>query len=138
MDLDAVKAFDLQQWVGDSCHLYLWVTDAYLGRAYEITEIWGFNPKASLVWIKDRIGMGNYYRHQHEVCIFAVKGEMRLKRKDASTIFEAAVTRHSEKPDAFYALVESRSLPRCVRAETSRRLGRLRRRDYSGKSISRE
>jgi len=107
MDLTAVKDFDLQRWVADTCHLYLWVTDAYLGRAYEITDAWGFHAKVSLVWIKNRIGMGNYYRHQHEICIFAVKGDMRLKRRNASTIFEAPVTKHSEKPDAFYALVQS-------------------------------
>jgi N6-adenosine-specific RNA methylase IME4 len=91
----------------DFCHLYLWVTDAYLGDCYSIVRAWGFEPKASLVWVKDRIGMGNYYRHQHETCIFAARGRKRLKRMNASTVFEAKVGKHSEKPPAFYRMVES-------------------------------
>jgi len=110
MSLEEVSKFDIERWVtADGCHLYLWVTDAYLGNVYSIVETWGFVPKVSLIWVKDRIGMGNYYRHQHEVCIFAVKGNMRLKRMDLSTVFNAPVTRHSEKPDAFYSLVENAS-----------------------------
>lgn len=107
MTLDEVALFDLKRWVGEQCHLYLWVTDAYIGHVYNITEAWGFEPKATLVWVKDRFGMGNYYRHQHELCVFAVKGKMRLSRMNASTVFNAPITKHSEKPDVFYGLVES-------------------------------
>ncbi len=109
MDLETVAAFDLQRWVPDDgpCHLYLWVTDAYAGDVYPIVRAWGFEPKTWLIWVKDRIGMGNYFRHQHEPCVFAVKGRLRLKRMNASTVFNAPVGGHSEKPDAFYSLVES-------------------------------
>ena len=107
MTLEEVAKFDLERWVGEECHLYLWVTDAYVGHAYRVTDAWGFQAKTTLVWVKDRIGMGNYYRHQHELCIFAVKGNKRLLRMNASTVFTAPVTRHSAKPDEFYRLVES-------------------------------
>lgn len=107
MTLDEVALFDVKRWVPDQCHLYLWVTDAYVGHVYSITEAWGFEAKATLVWVKDRFGMGNYYRHQHELCIFAVKGKLRLSRMNASTVFNAPMTKHSEKPDEFYRLVES-------------------------------
>jgi len=110
MTLSQIAKFNIGRWVApDGCHLYLWVTDAYLGDTYPIIKEWGFVPKVSLIWVKDRIGMGNYYRHQHEVCIFAVKGSLKLKRKDLSTVFYAPVAGHSEKPDAFYSLVERAS-----------------------------
>ena len=73
-------------------------------------------------------GMGNYYRHQHELCVFAVKGPMPLTRKNASSVFEANVTRHSEKPQAFYTLVECCSegpLPGCLCTSSPSRLGRI-------------
>ena len=112
MTLDQVVSFDVQRWVPeDACHLYLWVTDAYVGGVGRILEVWGFAPKATLVWVKDRIGMGNYFRHQHELCVFATSGRLRLARMDASTVFRAPVKRHSEKPDEFYSLVESCSPP---------------------------
>lgn len=107
MTLDEVTLFDIQRWVAPECHLYLWATDAYVGHVYTITEAWGFDAKATLVWVKDRFGMGNYYRHQHELCVFAVRGKMRLSRMNASTVFNAPITKHSEKPEEFYRLVES-------------------------------
>jgi N6-adenosine-specific RNA methylase IME4 len=91
----------------DWCHVYLWVTDAHLGYAYPLLQAWGCVPKTTLVWVKDRMGMGNYFRHQHELCIFAVKGNRRLKRKDMSTVFDTRMTKHSEKPHWFYSIVES-------------------------------
>ena len=108
MTLEQVKKFDIGRWVPDGdCHLWLWVTDAYAGHIYQVIEAWDFAPKAWLVWAKDRIGMGNYLRHQHEFCVFATRGKLRLLRRDVSTIFHSKMTRHSEKPDAFYRLVES-------------------------------
>lgn len=107
MTLAEVADFDIKRWLAENCHLYLWVTDAYVGQICQVVEAWGFVLKATLVWVKDRFGMGNYYRHQHELCIFAVKGSMWLKRMNASTVFNAKVTKHSEKPDEFYRLVES-------------------------------
>lgn len=107
MTIDDIALFDIQRWTADQCHLYLWVTDAYIGHVYSVTEAWGFDAKATLVWVKDRIGMGNYFRHQHELCVFAVKGSLRLKRMDVPTVFHAPMTKHSEKPDEFYRIVES-------------------------------
>ena len=109
MGLETIGRFDIERWVPltGGCHLYLWVTDAYAGDIYQVLRAWKFDPKTWLVWMKDRIGMGNYFRHQHEFCVFAVRGKLRLSRLDASTVFRARVTRHSEKPDAFYSLVES-------------------------------
>lgn len=108
MNLEQVRGFDIERWVApDACHLYLWVTDAYAGDVYQVLRAWNFDPKAWLVWVKNRMGMGNYFRHQHELCVFAVRGQMRLKRMDVQTIFYAPVTRHSEKPDTFYLLIES-------------------------------
>lgn len=108
MGLEEVKRFDVGRWVPEEpCHLYLWVTDGYAGRAGEVLDAWGFSAKVFLVWVKNRMGLGNYFRHQHELCVFATRGQLRLRRRDVPTVFYAKVTRHSEKPAAFYALVEA-------------------------------
>jgi len=52
MTLEEVAKFDLERWVGEQCHLYLWVTDAYVGHAYTVTDAWGFQAKTTLVWVK--------------------------------------------------------------------------------------
>jgi hypothetical protein len=80
------------------------------GRATDLTAFKDFDVQCWIAdtWYGSRIAcMGHYDRHQHEICIFAVRGEGRLKRKAAATEFKAPVTRHSEKPDAFYTRVQS-------------------------------
>jgi len=100
-----------------NCHLYLWTVDALKHEAYDLVERWGFVAKCELVWVKMTkwgkpvFGMGNYYRHQHESCIFAVRGSMRLMRKDLPTVIIGESVRHSQKPSEFYKRVLVASPP---------------------------
>ena len=71
-------------------------------------EVWGFRYVTCLTWVKPSIGMGNYFRGSTEQVLFGVRGSQPLKRHDVGTWFEAPRGEmHSEKPDEFYALVES-------------------------------
>ena len=78
-------------------------------QAHDLAATWGFVPKTILTWIKPRLGMGHYFRNNTEHVVFAVKGSLRTLRKDCRTAFEAQQGRHSEKPAAFYDMVESMS-----------------------------
>lgn len=63
-----------------------------------------------LTWIKTgTLGMGFYFRNMTEHVLFGVRGGLRLQRKDIRTHFTAPKTRHSEKPQAFYDMVETAS-----------------------------
>jgi len=53
--------------------------------------------------------MGRYFRNGTEFIIFSTKGDAPLLRNDCSNWFVADRTRHSEKPQEFYDLVESSS-----------------------------
>lgn len=88
-------------------HLYLWTTNAFLRDAFDLVETWDFDYKATLVWVKPQMGMGNYFRISHELVLFGVRGNLKTLRRDALSWFEAPRGKHSAKPDAFYELVES-------------------------------
>ncbi|MBQ1388890.1 MAG: hypothetical protein IIY78_04605, partial [Clostridia bacterium] len=89
-------------------HLYLWVTNRSLPKAFSLIEKWGFRYITCLTWVKPSFGIGNYFRGSTEQVLFAVKGSQPLKRKDACTHFCADRGKgHSAKPDEFYKLVES-------------------------------
>jgi N6-adenosine-specific RNA methylase IME4 len=88
-------------------HLYLWTTNAFLRDAFELVDAWEFEYKASLVWVKPQMGMGNYFRISHELVLFAIRGALKTARRDALSWFQAERGKHSAKPDAFYELVES-------------------------------
>ena len=77
-------------------------------EGYQVVRAWGFTPKSFLTWHKTgRLGLGRWFRNDTEHVIFAVRGKLKLKRKDARNIFAAPVRAHSEKPEEFIALVES-------------------------------
>src|SRR4051812_7506452 len=54
------------------CHLYLWATNNYLHDAMHVMEAWGFSYKTTIPWVKDRVGLGQYYRGLSEHCLFGV------------------------------------------------------------------
>jgi N6-adenosine-specific RNA methylase IME4 len=65
MSVSAIKAMggQLQHYIDDQgCHLYLWVTNTHLANGLAVMETWGFEYKTTITWIKDRIGLGQYFR----------------------------------------------------------------------------
>ena len=108
MPIEEIEQLPVGQIADQNCHLYLWVTNRSLPKAFRLIEAWGFRYITCLTWVKPSIGMGNYFRGSTEQVLFAVKGSQPLKRKDVGTHFEAPRGKgHSAKPDEFYDLVES-------------------------------
>ena len=97
----------------DNCHLYLWTTNNFLEDAIKVVNAWGFKYKTMITWVKDRFGLGQYFRGQTEHCIFAVKGFIPYKidsgtgkRCQGTTCFYAKRRNHSEKPEEMRKLIE--------------------------------
>jgi len=91
----------------DDCHLWLWVTNNHLRGGLDVMAELGFRYVTNLVWVKDRIGLGQYMRGQHELCLFGVKGSAMLPDVcDVPTVLYAARREHSCKPDEFFDVVE--------------------------------
>lgn len=92
--------------MSENSHLYLWTTNAFLEDAHRVARAWGFIPKTLITWRKPQMGMGSYFRNTTEHVVFAVRGSLRLKVKNQRTDFVAPRGRHSEKPEAFFEIVE--------------------------------
>ena len=108
MPIDEIAQLPIDKISDDNCHLYLWVTNRSLPKAFSLIEKWGFRYITCLTWVKPSFGIGNYFRGSTEQVLFAIKGSQPLKRKDACTHFCADRGKgHSAKPDKFYTLVES-------------------------------
>lgn len=102
LDCPVIKLAD------ENCHLYLWITNRSLPKGFELIEAWGFRYITCLTWIKPGVGMGNYFRGSTEQVLFAIKGNMPLKRHDVGTHFEAPRgEKHSEKPNKIYGIIET-------------------------------
>jgi N6-adenosine-specific RNA methylase IME4 len=100
---------DLKVPASDTCVLWLWCTNAYLadGTAARVTQAWGFEPKTVLTWAKPKMGVGDWLRGQTEHAILATRGRPAIRDPIPSTLLQGVVGEHSEKPEAFYQMVEA-------------------------------
>jgi N6-adenosine-specific RNA methylase IME4 len=93
----------------DNAVLFLWATNPKLEEALEVMKAWGFQYKTNLVWVKDKIGTGYYFRGQHELLFLGTKGNMGVPEEQnrPSSVLNAPRTEHSEKPLEVYKLIET-------------------------------
>ena len=102
--------------IDDNAHLYLWVTNNFLGDGLRVLNALGFRYVTMITWMKDRIGLGQYFRGITEHCLFAVKGNLPYKvfegkRQQGVTGFFERKTTHSTKPIKMYEMIEKVSYP---------------------------
>lgn len=57
----------------DNAVLYLWATAPKLLEALRVMDAWGFEYKTNAVWDKQIIGMGYWFRGQHELLLVVEK-----------------------------------------------------------------
>jgi hypothetical protein len=75
MTLEQLHTLDVAQWAEDNCHLYLWTTNNFIGKACDLMERWGFEHKTVLTWIKTgKFGLGNYFRNSTEHVLVDIAG----------------------------------------------------------------
>lgn len=95
----------------NDAHLWLWSTDNHLKDGLRVMEALGFRFVRTMAWVKMRngkpqIGLGQYLRGSHELCVFGVRGQTAKPMKAPSSVVLAERTRHSLKPAEAYAVME--------------------------------
>ena len=86
--------------------LFLWATSPLLPDALKVIIAWGFEYKASIIWVKDKApGIGWWVNTKHEILLIASKSNNHPLEKFDSVV-EESVTRHSKKPNVFYDMIE--------------------------------
>lgn len=97
-------------------HLYLWVTNNFLPDGLKVMDAWGFRYVTCITWMKDRIGLGQYFRGITEHCLFGVKGDLPYKTVDGKrcqgqTGFTERKRYHSVKPHHMREMIMQVSYP---------------------------
>jgi N6-adenosine-specific RNA methylase IME4 len=85
----------------------LWTTHKFLPDAFEILKEWGMDYKATLVWNKEKIGMGAWFRMQCEFCLVGIKGKPYWENTTFRDILNEPRREHSRKPDSFFNMIET-------------------------------
>jgi N6-adenosine-specific RNA methylase IME4 len=110
MSIDEIKSTELP--FKDDAICFLWTTHAFLPSSFDILKHWGFEYKATLVWNKEKIGMGAWFRMQCEFCLVGIKGKPYWNNTTFRDIINEARREHSRKPDSFFEMIEKITLGR--------------------------
>lgn len=106
LTLEEIAAHPIPELAADECHLHLWTTNAFLHDSFHLLEQWGFEFKSLLVWDKDKLGIGNYWRLQTEYLLLGVKGNLTFLDHSQPNIVRGARTKHSAKPKQVRRMIE--------------------------------
>jgi N6-adenosine-specific RNA methylase IME4 len=120
---DEIEA--LQVPAAEHAVLYLWAVCSLLPEALQVMAAWGFGYRTTMVWVKDKLGLGAWVRHRHELLLIGRKGSFSppepADRPDS--VIEATRDRHSQKPACLYELLE-RAYPQASKVELFARTAR--------------
>ena len=109
MSVDEICALPVWEICAPDCVLYLWATSPKLPEAMQTIAAWGFEYKTCAVWVKDKIGMGYYFRQQHELLLVATRGAPEIPPPGIrlSSVIYGERSEHSKKPIAVAEILEA-------------------------------
>jgi len=111
MSLQELKdlSLELESHISDTAVLFLWATAPKLIEALEVMKSWGFTYRTNAVWDKGKIGMGYWFRGQHELLLVGTKGKYLPPTTEArfSSVIKTTRTDHSAKPECVYEMIEA-------------------------------
>lgn len=110
-EMSLEEIYNLRIPAAQDCVLFLWTTHRFLPTAFDLLRHWGFNYKATIVWDKVLLGVGQTLRMQCEFCLLGFKGNPFWVNNQHRDIIREPRTEHSRKPEAFYHLVEACTHP---------------------------
>src|SRR3990167_7691716 len=88
--------------------LYLWATAPKLLEALAVMKAWGFTYKSQAVWDKEILGMGYWFRGQHELLLVGTRGKFSPPPQEyrVSSVIKSRRSKHSRKPEGVRKLIE--------------------------------
>ncbi len=109
MTLDEICSLDVKGLAHDDAVLFLWATSPKLKEAFHVIESWGFDYRTCAVWDKEKIGMGYYFRQQHELLLVATRGNIPAPTPEhrPPSVIRSPRGEHSRKPESVYEIIEA-------------------------------
>jgi N6-adenosine-specific RNA methylase IME4 len=106
--IEAIAERDVPSIAAADCVLFLWATAPMLPQGLRIMDVWGFEYRTHVVWAKDRIGTGYWFRNKHEILLVGVRGVVPAPAMGTqfASVIDAPIGKHSAKPDRFLEMVE--------------------------------
>jgi len=106
--MNSIDIAEMNVPANENCVLFMWATAPKLVEAIEVMNGWGFEYKTCAVWDKEKIGMGYWFRGQHELLMVGVKGKMSPPHSSIriSSVIKEVRGKHSKKPNLVAEYIE--------------------------------
>lgn len=106
MDVQDIESMSIPS--SENSVLFLWATAPKLQEALLVMRGWGFDYVTHAIWDKKVIGMGYWFRGQHELLLVGTKGAPGTPDPENrfSSVIESKREGHSEKPKIVYEMIE--------------------------------
>ncbi len=108
MALEDIRAVPVDEISDKDCVLFLWATSPKIEEALSVMRSWGFTYRTQAIWVKPQIGMGYYFRQQHEILLVGARGAPPVPNESARvpSVYTESRGAHSAKPAHYYSLIE--------------------------------
>jgi len=109
LSMDEICALPISDLADGDAVLFLWATSPKLAEAMDVISAWGFTYRTCAVWDKEIIGMGYYFRQQHELLLIGTRGSLPppIPANRPSSVIHSRRSAHSEKPKVVYEIIEA-------------------------------
>jgi N6-adenosine-specific RNA methylase IME4/ParB-like chromosome segregation protein Spo0J len=106
---DKIGEIAIQEIADKNCVCFMWATAPMFPDALNLLERWGFTYKTHMIWVKNKMATGYWFRNQHEILVVGTKGLVPAPAPGSqfSSVLMCDVKEHSVKPDEFYKIIES-------------------------------
>lgn len=109
MPIEDILAMPVADLATPDAVLFLWAPPSFIKKGIATIEAWGFELASSMVWDKEVIGTGIYFRQQHEYLLLGKRGKPITPAPGAQprSVVRSRREGHSEKPAQFYEIIEA-------------------------------
>jgi len=104
MSLDEIKKMTIP--AEENSWLLMWATVAKLPEAIDTLKAWGYEYRTNAVWDKWHLGLGWFFRIQHEFLLVGKMGKPQQPKIKVRSIFKEIRTTHSKKPKCIRDWIE--------------------------------
>lgn len=100
---------DLNVPAADDAILFMWTTAPKLEEGLRVLNDWGFIYRSCAIWDKQKMGMGYYFRIQHEILLIGTKGNIPAPEPSVRprSVFSISYDGHSAKPHEVAEMIEA-------------------------------
>jgi N6-adenosine-specific RNA methylase IME4 len=118
MTIEEICNLPVKNMTAENAVLYMWATAPKLQEALAVIKAWGFEYVTHCIWDKEIIGMGYWFRGQHELLMVGKKGKFSPPPSELriSSMIKERRTKHSKKPDKIRDMIKL-WFPNAVRLE---------------------